>query len=125
VRVTQTRASHCVHDESYTLSVQMRERFEKILGHGTSLHLFLEVVAMCRELFKVAPPSLLPQCYFSAANAMLGLHKLDEAEELLHEGLPVCAREGQYYTYVSPLSAKCLSAWISLTSLVSPCAPSS
>jgi hypothetical protein len=56
--------------------------------------LLLEIIAFCRELVKVAPPNLLPDCYACSGDALRGLQKLDEAEEILNEGLAVCREKG-------------------------------
>jgi hypothetical protein len=61
---------------------------------NASLHLLLEIIAFCRELVKVAPAALKPICYFQSAEAMIKLQKLDEAEELIHEGVEVYRQEG-------------------------------
>jgi hypothetical protein len=63
--------------------------------------LFLEIIAFHRKVVKVAPISLKPACYLHAAEAMMGLRKLDEAEEILHEGLTVCRQEGLRLSMVS------------------------
>jgi hypothetical protein len=68
--------------------VQLIEKCEHIVAHG--VFLFLEIITFSRELIKVAPASLQPQCYFSSALAMTTLKKLEEADEVLHEGLAVC-----------------------------------
>jgi hypothetical protein len=68
---------------------------------GLKLELFLEVAAFGRELVKVAPARLLPTCYAQPAVAMMALQKLDEAEELLHEGLSVGRQKGLWNSHVS------------------------
>jgi hypothetical protein len=72
-----------------SLHVQLPLICSGLLADAFHLHLFFEVIAFCRELLKVAPASLQPYCYFWSAEAMILLLKLDEAEELIHEGLAV------------------------------------
>jgi hypothetical protein len=62
--------------------------------------MLLEVIAFGRELVKVAPPWLLPDCYAQTAVAMMGL-QLDEAEAHLQEGLSVGRQKG---IFISPVS---------------------
>jgi hypothetical protein len=72
----------------------LMEKCNALLLKAISKHLFLEVIAFCRELVRVLPASEKPGCYIRSAEAMMALHKLDEAEELLHEGLAVCRQKG-------------------------------
>jgi hypothetical protein len=72
----------------------LSDRCSRLLENARHLHLFLESILFCRELLKVAPASLQHDCYFCSAEAMIRLLKLDEAEELIHEGLAVCQRQG-------------------------------
>jgi hypothetical protein len=69
------------------------------------LNLLLEVIALCRELIRVAPVSLRPICYFRSALALISLLKLDEAEELLHKGLVACREENLPTSSVSETPA--------------------
>jgi hypothetical protein len=77
-----------------------------ILIYGVALHLLLEIVAFCRELRKLAIPAVMPDCYLQYANAMRRLQKLDEAEELLYEGLAECGQEGPLISRVSGMSKR-------------------
>jgi hypothetical protein len=65
----------------------------RALDHGNDLHLYLEVIAFCQELIKVAPAGLQCHCYLRSAYAMVCLQKLDEAEEMVHEGLAACPED--------------------------------
>jgi tetratricopeptide (TPR) repeat protein len=58
------------------------------------MRLFLEVIALRRELIKFAPASLQLECYIISAKALMGLQKLDEAEEMVHEALATCDQDG-------------------------------
>jgi hypothetical protein len=58
------------------------------------MDLLAEVIAFSRELLKVAPARLQPHCYGLSTFALMALQKLDEAEDLLHEGLAVCGQAG-------------------------------
>jgi hypothetical protein len=72
-----------------------------VLEKGVALHLFLEVIAFGRELHKVAPPHLQIECRYRSAEAMMRLQKLDEAEEVLHEGLAASPEESPWIPRVS------------------------
>jgi tetratricopeptide (TPR) repeat protein len=79
--------------------------FSRILVNTNSLQLFLESIALCGELIKVAPADMLLEWYYRFGNAMLALHKLDDAEEILHEALAVCPHKGHWITRVSGRSS--------------------
>jgi hypothetical protein len=83
------------------LTVQLARRCISIFDNGVDLFLYLEIIAFCRELVKVAPAGLQPHCYFYRAWAMMGLQKLGEAEEILREGLVVCREESLGMSKVS------------------------
>jgi tetratricopeptide (TPR) repeat protein len=72
-----------------------------LLSNGIRLTLLPEVIAFCRELIKVAPASLIPDCYIYPAMALNSLQKVHEAEEVLHEGLVVGRQEGWRISKVS------------------------
>jgi hypothetical protein len=90
----------CVADRD-ALSVQWTQRCSFLLRDGNEMNLLLEVIALSRELLRVAPVRLRPCCYFRSAVAMICLQKLDEAEELLHNGIVACREEGQPISGVS------------------------
>jgi tetratricopeptide (TPR) repeat protein len=85
--------------------MQLPHSCRDVLRNGVCVHLLLEIVAFSRELIKVAPAGLKPDCYLHSADAMMGLQQLDEAEEMLHEGLAVCRQEGVSKTNVSPTTS--------------------
>jgi hypothetical protein len=74
---------------------------KQILEHAVRLPLLIQVIAVCRELVKVAPPKLRPVCYAHSAEAMFGLQRLDEAEEMMHEGLAASEADGKWVVKVS------------------------
>jgi hypothetical protein len=67
-----------------------------------NLCLHSEVIDFGRKLVQVAPPSLQVECIVRSVEAMLLLQKLDEAEEMVHEGLAACGQEGTRESRVSP-----------------------
>jgi hypothetical protein len=74
----------------------------RLLGHDYSTGIFLEIISFCLELVKVAPARLRLLGYLRAAGAMMGLQKLDQAEETLHEALALCeAGDGLWLARVS------------------------
>jgi hypothetical protein len=81
--------------------VQFDRKCSRLILKGLDVHLFLEVVAFCRELLKVAPADLLPEVYMHSGFALICLQKLDEAEELLHEGLALSGPDGPWTKIVS------------------------
>jgi hypothetical protein len=72
---------------------QLMGKCGRILTSQQKGHLSLEFIGFCRELMKVASATLQPNCYVSSALAMMDLQKLDDAEEILHEGLGACRQE--------------------------------
>jgi hypothetical protein len=71
------------------------------LINGVYVDVLLETIAFCRELIKGAPAGLLPDCYHHSAWAMLKLHNLDGAKEILHEGLVACREDSLGISQVS------------------------
>jgi hypothetical protein len=84
-----------------TLRLQVYESCQGILNSALRLHLSLELIALCRELIKVAPATFKAELYVKAAGALVALQKPHEAEELLHEGLAVCPPGGIWVARVS------------------------
>jgi hypothetical protein len=78
------------------------QKVDRLLNHGITLHLLLEIPAFCRELVKVAPAAIQADCYLHSAEAMMGLLKMDEAEEFLQEGMAGCRHGGLKHARVSP-----------------------
>jgi hypothetical protein len=76
--------------------VQLALRCVGLLKNAFYLHLFVEVIAFCRELIRIrpTPAAMQSEWYLRAAGAMMRLQKLDEAEKILHEGLVACRQEG-------------------------------
>jgi hypothetical protein len=93
--------AECIVDVTLSARGQLLQSCSRLLSHGALLHLPLEIVAFCRELMEVAPVDLQRHCYIRSAEALTGLQKLDEAEEILHEGLAACGQEGLKVSMVS------------------------
>jgi hypothetical protein len=72
----------------------LSERCAGLLASAHQLHLYTVMIAFCRELIKVAPVNLQPTYHLKLADALITLVRLDEAEELLHEAVSLCRREG-------------------------------
>jgi hypothetical protein len=81
--------------------VQLTRNVLGVLINGRNVNLFVEVIALGREIMKVACPRLQLECYLRCGLALLNLQKLDEAEELLHEGLAMFRQEGPMISQVS------------------------
>jgi hypothetical protein len=83
--------------------LQLYLKCYRVLYLAGGLNFFLEIITFCRELIKVAPTNLLPDCYVYPAESMIALLKLDEAERFLHEGLVAFQDDGLLTSKVSCL----------------------
>jgi hypothetical protein len=80
---------------------QLSEECTRIVTLTLYLYLLSEATPFCRELIRIAPVNLRPDYCERFAVAMLGLQKLDEAEELVHSGLEACGQNGLWTAKVS------------------------
>jgi hypothetical protein len=91
----------CVADVRPSWMWQLYDECARLLTNGLRQHMFLEIIALCRELSRVGPEDLWFDCCMRSADAMVALQKLDEAEAMLHGTLAVCPQEGPWITSVS------------------------